>query len=120
MTAAVTLVSFGVTDLAREDGQRFTAAKQLFRARVVLDGDDPEQQLGAGKFYLLCGDPVSAIGALETSLRLEPDIPARYYLAYAYAQRGRLDEARRLLHAIPPADAQYAPAQRLLQAIGPE
>ena len=120
MTAAVTLVSLGVSHLAGEDGQRFDDAKRLFRARVVLDGDDPEQQLGAGKFYLLCGDPVSAIGALETSLRLEPDIPARYYLAYAYAQRGRLDEARRLLHAIPPADAQYGPAQRLLQAIGPE
>lgn len=120
MAAAVTLVSLGVPDLAGEDGQRFTAAKQLFRARVALDGDDPEQQLGAGKFYLLCGDPASAIGALETSLRLEPDMPARYYLAYAYAQRGKLDEARRIIRAIPPADAQYAPAQRLLKAIGPE
>ena len=119
IAAAVTLVSFGVNQLPGEDGGGFEAAKQLFRARAELNTDDAEQQLGAGKFYLLTGDPVTAIGALETSLKLEPDIPARYYLAYAYAQRGRLEEARALLKAIPESDSQYARAQALLKAITP-
>ncbi len=119
IAAAVTLVSLGVNNLPGEDGQRFESARQLFRARAELNSDDADQQLGAGKFYLLTGDPVTAIGALETSLKLEPDIPARYYLAYAYAQKGRLDEARALLNQIPPSDAQYAKAQALLKAIAP-
>ena len=117
IAAAVSLVSVGVRELPGEDGRRFDAARQLFRARAQFNLDDAGQQLGAGKFYLLTGDPVSAIGALEDSLRLDPDIPARYYLAYAYAQRGRLEEARSLLKAIPESDAQYARAQTLLKAI---
>ena len=43
---------------------------------------------------MLTGDPATAIGAFEDSLKLDPEVPARYYLAYAYAQRGRMDEAR--------------------------
>lgn len=90
---------------------------ELFRARAQLNGDDAEQQLGAGKFYLLSGDAVTAAGALEGSLKLDPEVPAQYYLAYAYAQQGKLEEARKLLQAIPPADPQFARAQQLLQAI---
>ena len=119
IAAAVSLVSMSVTNLPGEDGRRFESARRLFRARAELDMDDAEQQLGAGKFYLLTGDPVSAIGAFENSLRLEPDIPVQFYLAYAYAQRGRLDEARTLLKSIPASDAQYARAQALLKAITP-
>jgi tetratricopeptide (TPR) repeat protein len=120
VAAAVTLVSFGVRDLTGEDGARFESARQLFRARAQLNNDDAEQQLGAGKFYLLTGDAVSAIGSLEDSLKLDPEVPARYYLAYAYAQRGRVAEARKLLEAIAPADSQYARAQTLLKAIAPQ
>jgi tetratricopeptide (TPR) repeat protein len=119
VAAAVSLVSLGVHDLPGEDGQRFEHARQLFRARAEFNTDDAEQQLGAGKFYLLTGDPATAIGAFETSLKLDPGIPARYYLAYAYAQRGRLEEARALLKAIPPSDSQYNRAQVLLKAIAP-
>lgn len=119
IAATVTLVSLGIHDLAGEDGQRFDRAKQLFRARADLNADDAEQQLGAGKFYLLTGDPATAIGAFEDSLKLDPEVPARYYLAYAYAQRGRMDEARALLMAIPSSDSQYNRAQALLKAITP-
>ena len=49
--------------------------------------------------------------------KLDPEVPAQYCLAYAYAQQGKLDEARKLLQAIPRADPQFARAQRLLQAI---
>jgi tetratricopeptide (TPR) repeat protein len=79
--------------------------------------DDAEQLLGAGKFYLLTGDPITAIGAFQASFKLGPGIPARYYLAYAKAQQGRLDEARQILAAIPPSDFQYANAQKLLKAL---
>jgi len=117
IAAAVWLVSQGIGQLPGEDGARLDRAKQLFRERAQLNSDDPEQQLGAGRFYLLSGDPVTAAGALEGSLKLDPEVPAQYYLAYAYAQQGKLDEARKLLQAIPQADPQFARAQRLLQAI---
>jgi len=117
VAAAVTLVSQGISQLPGDDGERFERAKQVFRARALLNSDDAEQQLGAGKFYLLTGDPVAAIGALRGSLKLDPEIPARYFLAYALAQQGKMDEARTILRAIPPADSQYARAQVLLKAI---
>ena len=115
--ATVALVSLGISQLPGEDGERFEQAKQLFRARAKLNSDDAEQLLGAGKFYLLTGDPVTAIGAFQASLKLDPEIPARYYLAYAKAQQGHLDEARQILAAIPPSDSQYANAQKLLKAL---
>jgi len=117
IAAAVWLASQGIGQLPGEDGARLNQAKQLFRARAQLNADDAEQQLGAGKFYLLSGDAITAAGALEGSLKLDPAVPAQYYLAYAYAQQGKLDEARKLLQAIPQADPQFARAQHLLQAI---
>jgi predicted Zn-dependent protease len=113
----VALVSLGIRHLPGEDGERFEQAKQIFRARAELNSDDAEQLLGAAKFYLLTGDPVTAISALQNSLKLDPEIPARYYLAYAKAQQGHLDEARQILAAIPPTDSQYAKAQNLLKAL---
>ena len=115
--ATVSLVSMRISQLPGEDGERFEQAKQIFRARAQLNSDDAEQLLGAGKFYLLSGDPVEAVGALQASLKVDPQIPAQYYLAYAKAQQGHIDEARQILRAIGPADAQYAKAQRLLQAL---
>jgi predicted CXXCH cytochrome family protein len=117
IAAAVWLVSQGIGQLPGEDGVRLDQAKQLFRTRAQLNADDPEQQLGAGKFYLLAGDPVTAASALEGSLKLDPEVPVQYYLAYAYAQQGKLAEARKLLQSIPQADPQFARAQRLLQAL---
>ena len=87
------------------------------RRRAKLNSDDPGQQLGAGKFYLIAGDPVSAIAALENSLKLDPEVPAQYSLAYAHAQQGQYSEAREILLAIPPSDPQFARAQELLRAI---
>jgi HEAT repeat protein len=115
--ATVALVSLGIRQLPGEDGERFEQAKQVFRARAELNSDDAAQLLGAGKFYLLTGDPVTAVGALQNSLKLDPEIPARYYLAYAKAQQGHLDEARQILEAIPPTDSQYANAQNLLKTL---
>jgi tetratricopeptide (TPR) repeat protein len=115
--AAVALVGLGVSQLSGADGERFELAKQAYRARAELNSDDPGQQLGAGKFYLLTGDPASAIGAFENSLKLDPEVPARYFLAYAHARQGQYNEAREILLAISPADPQFVRAQELLKAI---
>jgi tetratricopeptide (TPR) repeat protein len=115
--AGASLVNLGVAQLPGADGERLEAAKQLFRARADLTSDDAQQQLGAGRFYLLSGDPVKAIGALRTSLKLDPEIPAQYFLAYAYAQQADYRAARELLQTIAPSNAQYPKAQQLLKAI---
>jgi len=115
--ATVSLASLGIQQLPGPDGQRFDDAKQVFRARADLNSDDATQLLGAGKFYLLTGDPVTAIGALQNSLKLDPEIPAKYFLAYAKAQQGQLDEAKQILETIPPNDSQYANAQNLLKIL---
>ena len=116
--AAVSLVSLGVKELPGADGQRFEQAKALYRARAEFNSDDAEQQMGAGRFYLLTGDPARALAALEASLRIDPEVPARYLLAAAYVQQGQVAKAREVLLTIPTADADYAKAQRLLKAIG--
>jgi tetratricopeptide (TPR) repeat protein len=116
--AAVSLVSLGVKTLPGEDGVRFERAADLYRARAALNIDDAAQQLGAGKFYLLTGDPVRALSALETSLKLDPEIPARYLIAAAYVQQGETAKARAVLLAIPPTDPDYPKSRRLLQSIG--
>ena len=117
LSAAVSLVRLGVQQLPGEDGARFDRAKEAYRARAELNSDDAGSQLGAGKFYLMAGDPVIALRALESSLRLDPEMPAQYFLAYAHAEQRQYQEAREILHTIPPGDPQYANAQELLKAI---
>jgi predicted CXXCH cytochrome family protein len=117
LDAGVTLVRLEVQHLEGEDGVRFERAKAAFRARAELNADDPASQLGAGKFYLLAGDPVAAIRALENSLKLDPKMPAQYFLAYAHAEQRQYQDARSILLTIPPSDPQYGNAQQLLNAI---
>jgi thioredoxin-like negative regulator of GroEL len=54
---------------------------------------------------------------LEASLRIDPEVPARYLLAAAYVQQGQVAKAREVLLTIPADDTDYAKAQRLLRAI---
>jgi predicted CXXCH cytochrome family protein len=115
--AGASLVNLGIAQLSGADGERLESAKRLFHARAELTSDDAQQQLGAGRFYLLSGDPVNAIGALRTSLKLDPEIPAQYYLAYAYAKQADYRSAREILQRIAPSNAQYSKAQELLKAI---
>ena len=115
--AAVSLVGMGARELPGEDGQRFEAARRLYQARAELNSDDAEQQLGTGKFYFLLGDPVKALAAFQTSLKLDPAIDAQYFIAAAYAEQAQYAQAREILQAIPADDPQYARAQRLLKAI---
>jgi predicted CXXCH cytochrome family protein len=117
LAAGASLVNLAVAQLPGADGERLEAAKRLFTARTELTSDDAQQQLGAGRFYLLSGDPVKAIGALRNSLKLDPETPAQYFLAYAYAQQADYRAARELLLTIAPSNTQYPRAQQLLKAI---
>ena len=117
--AAVTLVGLGVKDLPGTDGERFERAKKAYQARAEFNSDDAQQQMGAGRFYLLTGDPASALRALESSLRIDPEAPAQYLVAAALVQQGQVAKARQMLLTIPPGAADYAKAQRLLARLPP-
>jgi tetratricopeptide (TPR) repeat protein len=117
ISAAVGLVSLHVREIPGEDDERFKAAQELFRARIALNSDDAEQNVAAGKFFLLAADPSRAVTAFRTSLLQDPTTPAQYLLAGAYAEQGDYRTAREILESIPPGDGQYDRAQRLLRAI---
>jgi predicted CXXCH cytochrome family protein len=115
--AAVGLIGMGFRQPPSDYVEPFEVAKQLFRARAALNSDDAEQDLAAGRFYLLLADPASAAASLETSIKLDPQVPAQYLLGGAYAEQGNLTAAKQILEAIPMGDSQYEKAQRLLKAI---
>jgi tetratricopeptide (TPR) repeat protein len=117
MAAMVSLVSSGVHQLDSDDAARFEGARKLFDERAALNSDDAGQQVAAGRFYFLAADPDRAIAAFRASLRLDPAIPSQYFLAGAYAEKGDLAEARKILEAIPAGDSQYDKSQRLLKVI---
>jgi hypothetical protein len=117
MSALVWLVAAGVRELPGEDGERFTNARRLYEARAALGADDAGQQMAAGKFDLYMAEPDKAIAAFHASTKLDPNMDTRYLLAGAYAEKGDVVEARRILSAIPVGDPEYEKAQRLLKAI---
>jgi predicted CXXCH cytochrome family protein len=117
VSAAIALVAMGVPRLPGEDGQWFERAKELYRGRAELDSDDAEQQLAAGKFFFLSDDMDGAVAAFRASLKLDPKIPAQYYLARALAEKRDFDSALPILKSIAPNDPQYSSAQQLLATI---
>jgi predicted CXXCH cytochrome family protein len=117
LRAMVSLVELGVRELPGEDGERLERAKQMYNARAQLGSDDPGQLVAAGEFYFVAADPLRAIAALQSSLKLDPTAPAQYFLAGAYLEQNDTDRARAVLLTIPPGDPQYQKAQRLLKVI---
>ncbi len=117
INAAVSLIGMGLRQTPPEFVEPLDLAKQLFRARATLNSDDAEQDMAAGRFYMLTSDFASAIKSFQTSLKLDPQIPVQYLLGGAYAQQGDLKAARAVLQAIPMGDSQYENAQKLLQRI---
>lgn len=117
MSAAIAMVALGVRPFPGEDGERYEQAKALYGARAELNSDDAQQQLAAGKFFFLSGDMVGAANAFRATLKLDPTIPAQYYLARSLAEKGDYQSARQILDAIPRDDRQYDAAQRLLAEI---
>jgi tetratricopeptide (TPR) repeat protein len=117
INAAVGLIGMGMRQAPGEYAEPLERAKQLFRARAALNADDADQDVAAGRFYMLTADPASAVAAFQTSLKLDPQIPVQYLLGGAYAEQGNLGAAKKILEAIPVSDPQYEKAQRLLKAI---
>jgi len=115
--AAVGLVGMGVRDLPPEDTEWFENGKKLYRARAELNSDDAQQQFAAGRFFYLSGHMDDAVAAFRGALKLDPNIPAQYYLAQALTENGEFKPAREILKTIPPNDRQYASAQQLLSQI---
>jgi predicted CXXCH cytochrome family protein len=117
MSAAIAMVAMGVRPFPGEDGERYEHAKELYRERAELNSDDAQQQLAAGKFFFLAGDMAGAVAAFRATLKLDPSIPAQYYLGRSLAEKGDFPSAREILNAIPRDDRQYDAAQRLLAEI---
>ncbi len=117
LAAAVNLVGLGVKTLPGEDGVRFEEAQKLYQLRARLNDDDAGQQLSVGRFYLILNQGATAAEALNLALHLDPQVPAQYYLAYAYAELTRYDDARAIIARIPATDPQFAKAQELYRAI---
>ena len=117
MSAAIAMVSMGVRPFTGEDGEKYERAKELYHARAQLDSDDAQQQLAAGRFSFLSGDMAGAANAFRATLKLDPTIPAQYYLGRSLAEGGDFASARQVLNSIPRNDRQYDAAQRLLAEI---
>ena len=117
LSAAVNLVGLGIKTLPGDDGVRFEDAKKLYQKRADLNSDDANQQFSVGRFYLMLNNGVRAAQALDLTLRLDPQAPAQYYLAYAYAEQQKYAEARAVIARIPATDPQFANAQELYRAI---
>jgi hypothetical protein len=117
LASAVNLVGLGVKTLPEADGERLERAKELYRLRAQLNIDDAAQQLSVGHFYLMLNEGALAADSLQLSLKLDPALPAQYFLAYAYAEQMKYDESRAILEKISPSDPQYGKAQELLRAI---
>ncbi len=115
--AVVSLVGLGVRDFKEPYAKPFEEARKLYEQRAAFNNDDAGQQLAAGRFYLLTGNPEKAAAALSASLKIDPSAHAEYFLAYAWAQQGKYEQARALLEKIGTGDPQYVNAQTLLKAI---
>jgi predicted CXXCH cytochrome family protein len=117
LAAAVSLVGLGVRDFQPPFAEPFREALRLYAARAEMNTDDAQQQLAAGRFFLLTGDPAKAANALSASLKIDKATPARYYLAQAYIQQQKPEQARAILQEIPQSDPQYSSARALLRSI---
>jgi tetratricopeptide (TPR) repeat protein len=117
MSAVVALVAMGVREVAPQDADRFQRAKADYAARAELNPDDPQQQFAAGKFFYLAGETDRAVTLFRATLKLEPTLPAQYFLALALSGSGDDATARQVIATIPRNSPQYEPAQRLLAEI---
>ncbi|MFQ5567437.1 MAG: adenylate/guanylate cyclase domain-containing protein [Paracoccaceae bacterium] len=78
-------------DPAHELELGMAAARQALR----IDDKDPVGYFAIGRIHMMQGDQDAAVGALETSIRLNPSFSqAHHGLGMALILAGRLDEAR--------------------------
>ena len=120
--AALSLVRSGISRLAGDPGRLFEAAKKDYVERARLHSDDAQTQLELGQFLLLDAQYSAGGGGLRPEPSPGPSAALDYFLALVDYGRGRVDEARRRLNALPPNDPHSAAAQKLrerLDAIPP-
>jgi hypothetical protein len=112
--AVWSLVNLGARRPLGAEGVLFDRAKAEYVARAEIQSDDGPEQLNLGMFQLLAGDPAMAIDTLQTSLRLDSKLPAKYFLGCAYLGANRMAEGIRTLEAIPPGDRYFEAARQVL------
>jgi len=118
MNAAISLLNLGVKRLSDDAATRFETAKSTHAARGSFHADDAPQQLNLGRFYVLNGDGMNAGRAFEQSYRLNPDQPTiKYFMAVTQLSRNNVDEAKKLLKAVPKDDPFRTAAQDLLEKL---
>ena len=92
-----------------------------FASRAQLHQDDARIQRELGLIQLLSGKFDLAADALQISVGLEPDqASGKFFFALARLGQRRLDEARRLLKEVLPADPYYTAAQERLKQLEPQ
>jgi predicted CXXCH cytochrome family protein len=118
IAALVALVSLSAGPLDAGDEARFERVSQEFVAMARNYEDDAGFQSDRGVVHLLRGEFDLAAGALEVSLRLQPDRPsATFMLALARLGQRRIGEARALLERVAPSDPYYGAAQERLKTL---
>lgn len=84
--------------MVAEKKSDFAAAEQHYREGVAIDPDEPELHASLGVLCLTQGRVAEALDSLEAYRRLRPANPrSSLFLGQAYAQLGRIDDARRIL-----------------------
>ena len=81
-----------------EKRRNLALAEEHFRAGVAIDPEEPELHSSLGVLYLVQGRVAEALVPLEMYRRMKPaDARGALYLGQAYAQVGRMTDARRVL-----------------------
>jgi TolB-like protein len=75
------LTKVAMSQLSLYDGQHDTAFTEAARA-VALDPNDPEAQVAMALAMITTGRPEAGLEFVETALRLNPNHPSHYVLAY--------------------------------------
>jgi predicted CXXCH cytochrome family protein len=94
LTAAFSLLNFGVVKLDGEAGARLARAQGEYVQALRNWPDVPEFKLNLGSYWVLMKNYKEAIVEYQGALRLNPELPdAYYYGGRAYAYLGQFKEA---------------------------
>ena len=120
IAAMVALINRGGEPLPPAAEARFERVGREFASRAQLHQDDARIQRELGLIQLLSGKFDLAADALQISVGLEPDqASGKFFFALARLGQRRLDDARRLLKEVLPADPYYKAAQERLKLLEP-
>jgi Doubled CXXCH motif (Paired_CXXCH_1)/Cytochrome c554 and c-prime len=115
--ATLSLLNMGISRINGPDHDRFEQAKQEAAAHYGVVTDDADEEINAGRFYYLAGDPDRALAAFRTAVKLDPRRSVSYFMANVFVQKGDLGAARKILQQVSSGDPYYSDAQKLLQTL---